>query len=75
LIGNLRIRKLNALLMIGSVVSVLAIIVINFQLHTFKRKGKAERDYVIPEIKKVDLELIKTLEWFKTRGISKQTLR
>ena len=41
--------------MIGSVVSVLAITVISpFQLHTYKRKGKAEREYVMPEIKKVD---------------------
>jgi twinkle protein len=46
----------------------------SFQLHTYKRKGKAERDYVIPEIKKVDLVVDKTLEWFKTRGISKDTL-
>ena len=45
-----------------------------FQLHTYKRKGKAERDYVMPEIKKVDLVVDKTLEWFKTRGISKDTL-
>jgi twinkle protein len=40
----------------------------------YKRKGKAERDYVMPEIKKVDLVVDKTLEWFKTRGISKDTL-
>ena len=46
----------------------------SFQLHTYKRKGKAERDYVMPEIKKVDLVVDKTLEWFKTRGISKDTL-
>ena len=45
-----------------------------FQLHTYKRKGKAERDYVMPEIKKVNLVKNKTLEWFKTRGISKNTL-
>ena len=45
-----------------------------FQLHTYKRKGKAERDYIMPEIKKVDLVVDKTLEWFKTRGISKDTL-
>ena len=45
-----------------------------FQLHTYKRKGKAERDYVMPEIKKIDLVVNKTLEWFKTRGISKDTL-
>mgnify|MGYP007000183679 len=35
---------------------------------------KAERDYVMPEIKKIDLVVNKTLEWFKTRGISKDTL-
>ena len=46
----------------------------SFQLHTYKRKGKAEREYVKPEIKKVDLVVDKTLEWFKTRGISKNTL-
>jgi len=45
-----------------------------FQLHTYKRKGRAERDYVMPEIKKVNLVVDKTLEWFKTRGISKDTL-
>jgi len=28
----------------------------------------------MPEIKKVDLVVNKTLEWFKTRGISKDTL-
>ena len=28
----------------------------------------------MPEIKKVDLVVDKTLEWFKTRGISKDTL-
>ena len=46
----------------------------SFQLHTYKRKGKAEREYIKPEIKKVDLVVDKTLEWFKTRGISKNTL-
>ena len=46
----------------------------SFQLHTYKRKGKAEREYVKPEVKKVDLVVDKTLEWFKTRGISKDTL-
>ena len=38
----------------------------------YKRKGKAEREYIMPEIKKVDLVVNKTLEWFKTRGISKE---
>ncbi len=46
----------------------------SFQLHTYKRKGKAERDYVMPEIKKVNNVADKTLEWFKTRGISASTL-
>ena len=45
-----------------------------FQLHTYKRKGKAERDYIMPEIKKVNPVVDKMLEWFKTRGISKDTL-
>jgi len=46
----------------------------SFQIHTYKRKGKAEREYIKPEIKKVDLVVDKTLQWFKTRGISKNTL-
>ena len=45
----------------------------SFQLHTFKRKGKAERDYVIPEVKHKPVES-KVVDWFLTRGISKQTL-
>ena len=46
----------------------------SFQLHTYKRKGRAERDYVKPEIQKVKAVVDKTLEWFNTRGISKDTL-
>jgi len=45
----------------------------SFQLHTFKRKGKAEREYVIPEVKHKPVES-KNIYLFKTRGISKQTL-
>ncbi len=45
-----------------------------FQLHTYKRKGKAERDYIKPEVQKVKSVVNKTLEWFNTRGISKDTL-
>ena len=45
-----------------------------FQLHTYKRKGRAERDYVKPEIQKIKAVVNKTLEWFNTRGISKDTL-
>ncbi len=45
-----------------------------FQLHTYKRKGRAERDYIKPEVQKVKAVVNKTLEWFNTRGISKDTL-
>ena len=45
----------------------------SYQLHTFKRKGKAEREYVIPEVKHKPVNS-KIIEWFKERGISKQTL-
>ena len=45
-----------------------------FQLHTYKRKGRAEKDYIKPEIQKVKAVVDKTLEWFNTRGISKDTL-
>jgi twinkle protein len=45
----------------------------SYQLHTFKRKGKAEREYVLPEVKHKPVES-KVVDWFKTRGISKQTL-
>ena len=47
----------------------------SFQLHTFKRKGKAERDYVVPEKTTVGNLDNKIIEWFKTRGISEQTLK
>ena len=47
----------------------------SFQLHTYKRKGEAEKVYIKPEqpdaIQSVGT---KVEEWFKTRGISKQTL-
>ena len=46
----------------------------SFQLHTYKRKGRAERDYIKPEVQKVKAVVDKTLEWFNTRGISKDTL-
>ena len=46
-----------------------------FQLHTYKRKGKAEKVYVIPEMQfNPDYPRDKQEEWFKTRGISKETL-
>ena len=46
-----------------------------FQLHTFKRKGKAERDYVVPNKTTVGQLGHKVIDWFKTRGISEQTLK
>jgi twinkle protein len=45
-----------------------------FQLHTFKRKGDKIGEYKIPESKDVKPLSKKTIEWFKDRGISKQTL-
>ena len=46
----------------------------SFQLHTYKRKGKAEKVYVKPEKVLIKAPGSKVEEWFKTRGISKQTL-
>jgi twinkle protein len=47
----------------------------SFQLHTFKRKGKAEREYVVPTKTTVGQLGDKVIDWFKTRGISEQTLK
>ena len=44
-----------------------------FQLHTYQRKGDSERIYIRPEVKYKKTGT-KVEEWFKTRGISKQTL-
>ncbi len=46
----------------------------SFQLHTYKRKGNAEKVYVKPEPVQIVQPGTKVEEWFKTRGISKQTL-
>ena len=51
----------------------------SFQLHTYKRKGKAEKVYVKPSgppNSKEHPEFLsdKVIEWFGTRGISDQTL-
>ena len=45
-----------------------------FQLHTYQRKGKAEKEYVTPELKPIEIPGTKIQEWFKARGISQQTL-
>ena len=51
----------------------------SFQLHTYKRKGKAEKVYVKPSGPPNSNEYPefvsdKVIEWFKSRGISSQTL-
>jgi len=51
-----------------------------FQLHTYKRKGEAAREYVKPEQPDPEYPGMefgigdKVVEWFKTRGISQKTL-
>jgi len=45
-----------------------------FQLHTYKRKGEPEKVYVKPEPFKLQEPGTKVEDWFKTRGISKQTI-
>ena len=44
------------------------------QLHTYKRKGKAEKVYVKPDYEHKTPVDDKALEWFTQRGISKDTL-
>jgi len=44
-----------------------------FQLHTYQRKGASEKVYVRPEVKYKETGT-KVEEWFKSRGINKQTL-
>jgi len=46
----------------------------SFQLHTYQRKGKAEKVYVKPESVAINKPGTKVEEWFKTRGISQETL-
>ena len=47
----------------------------SFQLHTYQRKGKAEKVYVKPKTSKALPSVgSKVIEWFKTRGISQETL-
>ena len=47
----------------------------SFQLHTYQRKGASEKVYVRPDTPEVLPEVSsKVVEWFKTRGISQQTL-
>ena len=46
----------------------------SFQLHTYKRKGDSERIYIRPEPIKITQPGTRVEEWFKTRGISANTL-
>ena len=46
----------------------------SFQLHTYQRKGKAEKVYIKPEPVAIHVPGSKVEGWFETRGISKQTL-
>ena len=47
-----------------------------YQLHTYKRKGETSREYVKPvaKVEEFNIPNTKAAEWFKTRGISTQTL-
>ena len=45
-----------------------------FQLHTFKRKGMSDKEYIKPPEKKIIEVSTKIEEWFANRGISKKTL-
>ena len=47
----------------------------SFQMHTYKRKGATEKVYVKPEVTEYKDVSSKVVEWFKTRGISEQTLK
>lgn len=46
----------------------------SFQLHTYKRKGDTAREYAKPEPIEYKRPESKVIEWFKTRGISQETL-
>ena len=47
-----------------------------FQMHTYKRKGNADREYIKPEFnhKTNKPPGTKILKWFADRGISQETL-
>ncbi len=45
-----------------------------FQLHTFKRKGETEKEYVKPVSVATGIQSEKIIKWFSDRGISQQTL-
>jgi len=45
-----------------------------FQLHTYKRKGNIDKNYIKPEWKNNVLLSDKAVKWFEARGISQSTL-
>jgi len=47
-----------------------------FQLHTYKRKGDSEKNYIRPDFSTKTHKPVgsKIIEWFKSRGISQKTL-
>ena len=47
----------------------------SFQLHTYQRKGASEKVYVRPQTVASNKIHTKVKDWFKTRGISQQTLQ
>jgi twinkle protein len=46
----------------------------SFQLHTYQRKGASEKVYIRPKTEPLNEVGTKVEEWFKSRGINKQTL-
>ena len=46
----------------------------SFQLHTYQRKGEQNKTYVVPAEFVPTPTGTKVVEWFKTRGISQETL-
>ena len=45
-----------------------------FQLHTYQRKGGGDKEYIKPKAVEYKQPESKVIEWFKQRGISKDTL-
>ena len=45
-----------------------------FQIHTFKRKGMSDKEYIKPPEKKIIEVSTKVEQWFAERGITKKTL-
>ncbi len=46
-----------------------------FQMHTYKRKGTSEKEYIKPIVLEKQACSTQVLKWFETRGISKETIQ